>query len=408
MPQDDQPVVLMFFIMLAAILAVLGLMVGASKLIRWRRANGSVIAHLIRLAFAQLGSLVRRVIVPPAPSFVGGSPPPTPTDHRRVPREKSIAPPPVAPAPAPAITLEALPILGLPALASMLQEIPHVAIIGNTNAGKTTLAEALIRLLDGQFAIVDPKWRLFDPPKWGGLPAAKLDVEGAYSEIATFFGDLWTDFRKRRIRGQTEANAIYTPLWIVWDEINDTIEELQNAGVYLRRWARVGREYGYKLMIFPQSDRVGALGLEGHGDVRDQFCWIYLGDDARSQIEKLRKVGTISTAQALDLSNQAYPSIMEHAGKWFGIDRSAALELLGMPLNPDRAWVAPAVPVPDDSAEVLDAPAAPAAGEPSIVQVAAIRWWLTNEPTIQASEIVRRLGVNKKNGLRWVREIDSY
>lgn len=233
--------------------------------------------------------------------------------------------------------IAALQVLSLPALARIFQKTPHMAVLGKTNAGKTTMAEAMIRMMDGELAIIDPKWKKMTPPKWGGLPAAAIDDDASYTTINTMLDQLWVVFRNRIVTSKMQ-DVTFDPLLIVWDEINDVIEELPEQAKRLRRFARLAREYNVKLMIFPQSDRVKALGLEGHGDARENFLWLYLGDDARAEAKKLVNNKQMSQEDYDNFITSEWPAIMEHTGEWFIVDRSTVLEVNQYPVSPRRAW----------------------------------------------------------------------
>ena len=220
-------------------------------------------------------------------------------------------------------------------LASLVQTTPHIAVLGDTGSGKTWMAEALVRLLDGKVAILDPKWRA---GKWGNLHAIPIDDEGAYSLISAALRTLWGEFRSRIVAQKQDSKARHEPLWIVWDEINDLMEEDKQAGTYLRRWLRLGREYNVHVMFFPQSDRVEALGLSGHGDARKNVLWIYLGDDARAVVNRLSRDKAVSGEYAAAFCRQAFPALVEFRGEWIAVDRSAVPEILTWPVAPDRAW----------------------------------------------------------------------
>ena len=233
--------------------------------------------------------------------------------------------------------IKRLQVLSLPALAHIFQSTPHIAVLGKTGSGKTKMAETMIRLTDGQIAIIDPKWKMTTPPKWGGLPAATIDDDASYSTIDTMLNSLWIAFRSRIVASKSR-DITFEPLFIVWDEINDVIEELPEQAKRLRRLARLAREYNVKLMIFPQSDRVKALGLEGHGDARENFLWLYLGDDARTEARKLVNNKQMSQEDYDEFITEQWPAILEHTGTWYIVDRTEVETINKRPIDHSRAW----------------------------------------------------------------------
>lgn len=257
--------------------------------------------------------------------------------------QKAVPPPPAAPAApvrAPVVQPAIAPLrtITLPQLAAAIAPLPGIAILGPSRQGKTTLAEALIRLVDGELAIIDPKWRRLDPPKWAGLPAAHIAQGDGYAPIEARLKALWAAYEARIARGHAETNATFSPLWIVWDEINDTVAAIKDAGTYLRRWVQMGAEHGIRLIIMPQSDRVQSLGLEGHGDARRNVAWCYIGDDARTKARELVAAKQMPADQAEQLTASAWPALVEARGRWVVLDRSAAPELAALPVAADRAW----------------------------------------------------------------------
>lgn len=234
----------------------------------------------------------------------------------------------------------------------LVDRVAHLAILGPTDSGKTTLAEAVLRMLlergvDRKTVIIDPKWKQQSPPKWGGLPAAMLDEVGGYTAVERVLLALLDEFRARVKRLQ-QGQPLGDDIIIIWDEINDTMEEIgKMAGQILRRGLRIWREYRLKLIIFPQSDLVEALGLSGHGDARQNLLWIYLMEAALEKARELERQKVVDATFVHVLMQQERPAIMVWMKRAFIIDTSAALALAAVPIAPERAWQSAATSTTD-------------------------------------------------------------
>lgn len=287
----------------------------------------------------------------------------------------------------------------------LLQATPHIGIIGDTGAGKTTTGEAIIRLLTGEAFVADPKWWR---GKWGGLPAAGLDDNAGYGQIDAGLRAVFAEFNRRRIHKRDNPDAVFPDLWLIWDEINDTMEELPDAGVPLRRLLRVGREYNVHVLFFPQSDRVGALGLEGHGDAVKNVLWMYLGNDARDIVKRLIKNGKISAAYGQQIIELERPAVVGHAGEFYAVGLSAAPALAKQPLTGLRGWK---LPTPNSDVEKTDdstlgvpelATENPSKKWPELRE-AAIRYWILQG--LNDSEISLKVDKRREDARLMAKEI---
>jgi hypothetical protein len=287
----------------------------------------------------------------------------------------------------------------------LLQKAPHIGVIGKTGDGKTTTGEAIIRLLQGEAFVADPKWWR---GKWGGLAAAGIDDDAGYGQIATGLKDVFSEFNRRRIYKRDNPEATFTDLWLIWDEINDTMEEVPDAGIPLRRLLRVGREYNVHVLFFPQSDRVGALGLEGHGDAVDNVLWVYLGADARKVVNRLARDKKIDAATEQQLLALPRPAVVGHGGQFYAVDLTNAVPLSQGPLTTLASWT---VPVPSSEGEkiaesTLGTPELPAAKpSPKLPELreAAVRYWIAQG--LKDTPIAMKLDMRKADALEYVREL---
>lgn len=205
-------------------------------------------------------------------------------------------------------------------LAATLRHIPHIILYGATNAGKTTLAEALIRSRTGQVLVIDPD---YEPGAWAGLTVVTTGDDDDYAPIQSALKALLAEMKRRSNLRKAGSIDTEPELTVIWDEIPDCVEECPSAGIILRRLARRSRKYKIRLIALSQSERVGAFGLDRHGDALKNFVWIKLWTEARAS-------GKVHLASiALDGET---PRSMDT--RWIP-------PMAERPIAPGRAWAVP-------------------------------------------------------------------
>ncbi|MDE2097170.1 MAG: hypothetical protein KGL39_07980 [Patescibacteria group bacterium] len=215
-----------------------------------------------------------------------------------------------------------------PGWREIINEAPHLRIIGNSGSGKTTVAQGLASHMPGQFIVIDPVWQ---PGHWGGLPAVTVAEDGDYEPIRKAIAALLALMRQRGAELQ-QGRTDFPRLNILWDEVPDTIAEVGDpAGVLIRRLAQRGRHGNIHLIGIGQSDRVQAWGLEGYGDAAQNFATIYLGNKA---IEKDKQ-----------LAGTERPGVLEFRGRQTPISLAGVLEESKRSIPADRVLRLPGVPM---------------------------------------------------------------
>lgn len=196
-----------------------------------------------------------------------------PESHQPMARPLVMPQPPAPAAPAAAL-------MSYHELSATLSHVPHIILYGATNAGKTTLAEALIRSRSGQVLVIDPD---YEPGAWRGLTVVTTGDDDDYTPIQQALKALLAEMKRRSNLRKAGQIGTVPELTVIWDEIPDCVEECPSAGIILRRLARRSRKYKIRLIALSQSERVSAFGLERHGDALKNFVWIKLWTEPRAQ-----------------------------------------------------------------------------------------------------------------------------
>lgn len=232
----------------------------------------------------------------------------------------------------------------------------HVAIMGGTGDGKSWLGQAILALLpaDQLFCIIDCNWW---PGKWSDLPVITTNESDSFAPILKALHGIQKEAVARKlVTWKGKGSSPGPKLNIVWDEVNETMEELSDAGPFLRRWLRRIRYLNMKLFIFPQSERVGALGLEGHGDAKKNMLWVYIGSDARAKCDWLLSKKKMSEDVHAYLTHLDYPCLMEWQAGYYAIDLSEVPDLVARPIAnaQQRSWTPEGVVSKQDLTDDLE------------------------------------------------------
>lgn len=217
---------------------------------------------------------------------------------------------------------------------------PHVMIAGRTNAGKTTLATAILgeRIRAGEQIIVcDPHWQ---PGKWHGVPA--IGGGRAYAAILDALQSL-LDEMDRRYQDYTQGREAFDRLTVLIDEVPGLVGYCEGArlGVW-RSFARVfgseARKVRMSAILLTQSPLVEDIDLNSR--LRENFARVALGDQAprllRDEPDAKRR------AHLLDLlRGQRHPAAMVYASEVHVLDTSEVPILAAERASGARVWLPP-------------------------------------------------------------------
>ena len=162
---------------------------------------------------------------------------------------------------------------------------PHVMLLGSTGDGKSTLAKHLAANCTAYTIVIDPHAA---PDDWGNLPV--FGASRNYGEIAEIMGVI-LELMQRRYDARSKGAKQFEPIVIICDEYPAIIASAE-AGKVASSWmkliSREARKVSLRLVVLTQSPEVKAIGLEGEGSVRDNFCFIRLGEFALDHAKSLK------------------------------------------------------------------------------------------------------------------------
>ena len=170
----------------------------------------------------------------------------------------------------PEASVPALPETHIPPQPLPLLDDRHILISGPTGSGKTHTARYLLQARRTAY-VLDPH---YTPGEWpnhcqvigGGrnFPAIGAVIENMVHLMDERF--------KARALGRTE----FQPVTLVTDEVPALAANLKDITGKLMQIAREGRKVRVYLLLITQSMLVRELGIEGHGEVRNNFATIRL------------------------------------------------------------------------------------------------------------------------------------
>jgi hypothetical protein len=188
--------------------------------------------------------------------------------------------------------------------------VPHLAVIGPSGAGKTTFTTAVLHDRPGQIVVITAK----EGDDWGGLPYIGIDDDATYTTANKTFAAIDKEVRQRLIAVKqkrltadwlTIALDDYSTLRIVCDEADEPFKLV----------ARIGRSLGVRLIVLSDTASVKAWGIEGEGETRASFAFARLKRGHTGTLEIDEKQVPIDTsllarvAEAAKLAPRAWKPI---------------------------------------------------------------------------------------------------
>lgn len=198
-----------------------------------------------------------------------------------------------------------------------IDETPHLMIAGRTNAGKTTLANALLaeRIRSGDdILVIDPHDQ---PDKWFGVQAVGGGRQ--YGAILAMLAQVVDemDARYQAYNSGTPTSA-FTRLTVLVDEVPAIMDSCLNERRRMidARWSNFARQLGSEarkvrisVILLTQSALVQDIGV--NTAMRKNFSRIALGDEARRLLSEENDSERRKTLEEL-IRGQAHPAVMEY------------------------------------------------------------------------------------------------
>jgi len=243
-----------------------------------------------------------------------------------------------------------------------IDRTPHLMIAGRTEAGKTTMAEAVIaqRAMAGELLyVLDPHYQ---PGKWCGLPA--IGGGRGYDEVMNALGLVLDEMDKRyKDFDQGKKTEDFDRLTVFIDEVPALVEWCFD-GKRLRdqRWMSFAKQLGSEarkvrisVILMTQSPLVQDIQINTR--MRENFTRIALGDQSIELVREAREPRRSELERLIE--NKQFTATMEYRNQIHALDTSNVQTLARRYVaHLARPWQAIA---PQSSKSVVSAAARPSA-----------------------------------------------
>lgn len=240
-----------------------------------------------------------------------------------------------------------------------IDRTPHLMIAGRTEAGKTTMAEAVIaqRASAGELLyVLDPHYQ---PGKWCGLPAT--GGGRGYGDVMAGLGLVMDELDRRYIdfsRGKKTDE--FERLTVFIDEVPALVEWCFD-GKKMRdtRWLSFAKHLGSEarkvriaVILMTQSPLVQDILINTR--MRENFTRIALGDQSNELVREAREPRRSELAQLL--AGRQYTAAMEYRNEIHVLDTSTVPSLAARPVaHTARPWQPPQIAAQQATRHVVSA-----------------------------------------------------
>lgn len=172
----------------------------------------------------------------------------------------------------------------------------HVLIIGETGAGKSTLATEIANRLGGIVLVVDPH---ASPGDWPGLEV--VGRERNYAAIAAVMTAQLNEMNRRyalRAKGQPYGYELTT----IVDEGAAIAKSPECKKIFPEWFSTLGceaRKVQMRMIILTQGQSAKTLNIEGQTELRSNFCLLRLGKFAIKYAKTLKDPALIDYLERL-------------------------------------------------------------------------------------------------------------
>lgn len=212
-----------------------------------------------------------------------------------------------------------------------IERTPHLMIAGRTNAGKTTLATAILASRTSeQLAILDPHDQ---PGKWFGSVAigGGRDYESIFDALEGLLSEMDT-----RYDAYNAGESRFARLTALIDEVPAIV--LRDKKLWAQFASQLGseaRKVNMSMVLLTQSPLV--RDIEISSVMRENFTRIALGDQAsellKEETDRTRKQSLLELLKGLE-----YPAAMEYRGELHLLD-TTNVPSLARSARQARLWV---------------------------------------------------------------------
>jgi hypothetical protein len=203
-----------------------------------------------------------------------------------------------------------------------IESLPHLAMVGPTRSGKTTLMTGILLARvgkGGRISVISAK----SDDGWGGLPYISLDDDltftSAEQALVNVNQELLKRMRQRKREQQAGIPNTPEPLTVVLDDFAQLRKACKSADDVVLNLARLGRSSRMRLVLMTYAWQVRELGLEGLGESRAHFALI---ETKRTKTDPPRRTATMEfddttyqreTAPIVDLARR----LRFEPGRWW-------------------------------------------------------------------------------------------
>lgn len=144
----------------------------------------------------------------------------------------------------------------------------HVLIAGETGSGKSTALLAVLRRRPN-VVVLDPH---DDQATWEN--ARVIGGGRNFTAIETYLEQM-KQLLSQRYQQRSQGQRQFDPLTVATDEMPAIVSALgRGIDEVWRMWLREGRKVGLYFVVSTQSTRVKTLGIQGEGDLLENFSYV--------------------------------------------------------------------------------------------------------------------------------------
>ena len=260
---------------------------------------------------------------------------PLPRSSQQQPAQQETKPMPTTPPPP--TPPERAPIWTFTQTLSALGTRPHIGIAAESQAGKSTLAAALLNLrvrAGHKVVVINPHQR---PADYGGIPQHRT-----YEHISAAMLQLLALLDERK-EAAASGDENYHPITIVIEEAPALASRLPSADgklstanvpiapKFFATMLQEAAKYKMFIILLTQSTQVKALGIEGNSSILENLIWVALGERA--------------VAENPAAADQPRPAVLLTRRQSFLCDIAHAADIASRPLSADvvQRFAVPAV-----------------------------------------------------------------